>query len=296
MHTTLRTGLRVLTVAGLALLLSGCIKAHQILTLNPDDTIDGSFIVGVSKELVDLTGQDPNALLEQMTATDSPLPEGVDFETSDFDDGDYVGKEFSFSGVSLEAFNANGEITVDRDGDDFVVEGAADMTDPGEGVDLNDPTTQQLMESIDVKVQITFPGPVSESNGEVEGNTVTWTPALGEANEIHAVGSAIASGGGSLLWIILAASIVVIGLIVFFVRKSSMSGGPTEAEIAEGTPEPPMAPEAPAAALEAPAAPMAPEAPAAAPEPPADVPSPTAPEAAPAPDAPEGPVGTDTAD
>lgn len=290
MRATLRTGLRVLAVAGLAVLLSGCIKAHQILTLNPDDTVDGSFIIGVSKELVDMTGQDPDALLEEMTASDSPLPEGVDVETSDYDDGEYVGKQYTFSGVSLDAFNANGEITIAREGDEFVVDGAADMSDPGQGVDLNDPTTQQLMESFDVKVQVTFPGPISESNGEEDGNMVSWTPALGEVNEIHAVGSAIASGGGlggSLLWIILAASVVVIGLMVFFIRRSSMKGELTAEEIAEGTPQVhEAAPTDAAPTMGVPPTPDASTAPAA----------PPAPEASPAPESPGPPGGADTAD
>ena len=233
MTRNVRTITRVVALAGLAVLLSGCIKAHQDLTLNEDDTVDGSFIFAFSKELSELVGQEPDALLEGVNQGEAPLPEGVEFEEQDYDDGDYVGKEYTFEDVPIETMSSEGELSITREGDTFVVEGSADLSEQTPGIDPNDPTQQQVLESFDVRLSVTFPGDVSETNGEVDGRTVTWTPQLGEVNDIHAVGSAIATGGGAILvWILLgvAAAIVIAVMFVMMTRKSKGAAPETPVE------------------------------------------------------------------
>ncbi len=271
----LRAVVRVVAVAGLTLLLSGCIKAHQIMTLNEDNTVDGSLIFAVSKELVELSGQDADSVLDEMTQGDTPLPEGIDFESKPYDDGEFVGQEFTFSGASLEDMSGDGEITITREGDTFVVDGSADLSQGADGVDLSDPTTAQLLEAFDVKVSITFPGAITDSNGEVDGNTVTWVPEFGGVTSIHAKGSAIGNGGGGggiLLWVLLGvAAIVVIG-VVMAVMKRGKDTTPAGDAVAEGDGAVPtddampapagMPSDPPVVAPPMPEAPSAPEAPA----------------------------------
>jgi len=71
---------------------------------------------------------------------------------------------------------------------------------------------------------MTFPGKVIEHNGELSGNTVTWTPVYGEVNEFSARASAIDGGGGGLslplLIGIIAAVLIALGLVLFFVLRS----------------------------------------------------------------------------
>ncbi|MGZ4149814.1 MAG: hypothetical protein ACXVQJ_07230, partial [Actinomycetota bacterium] len=57
MRGMLRTGGRVLALVALALLLSGCLKLDEHLTLKPDNTVDGTVTFGVSKQLIQMTGQ-----------------------------------------------------------------------------------------------------------------------------------------------------------------------------------------------------------------------------------------------
>lgn len=53
-----RTGLvRLGAFAMLALLLSACIKLDMNLTVNGDDTVDGTVIFALNKELIELSGQ-----------------------------------------------------------------------------------------------------------------------------------------------------------------------------------------------------------------------------------------------
>ena len=51
-------------------------------------------------------------------------------------------------------------------------------------------------ERVELYVPITFPGEVLETNGRVQGTTVTWRPVFGERTEITAVASAVPDSAG----------------------------------------------------------------------------------------------------
>ena len=179
-------------VAGLA----GCVKMDMQLDLQSDDTVDGSILMAVSSALAEMSGQDPESLLGEMNADDM-VDQGAVTSTEPYDDGEYIGQTIHFEGESLESFSGGGDedLQIVREGDEYVVSGVMDLSDAamgteGEGGEM----FAGLMESFDVRVSITFPGAVSEHNGELDGNTVTWTPRVGETNEISARGSAIEGG------------------------------------------------------------------------------------------------------
>jgi hypothetical protein len=74
-----------------------------------------------------------------------------------------------------------------------------------EDADLQgNPFEDQITEAFDtaqLRIAITFPGEVLETNGQVDGTTVTWEPVFGERNVLTAVASAsgddaIDTGGG----------------------------------------------------------------------------------------------------
>jgi hypothetical protein len=293
MRTALRTTLRLLGIAAMALLLSGCLKLDQALTLNEDDTVDGEIVFAVNRSFLDLAGISADEFLEQTTEGDSPVPEGVEFETEPYEDDEYIGSRFTFEGAPLSAFEngAADELSITREGDTFVVSGSLDAS--SEDLDpTGTPGAEEILDSFDVRISVTFPGEVEEATGEIDGNTVTWTPSLGETTEISARGSAIASGeigNPALIWIVIGA-LVVLAVVVIAVVAGRKKGAPAVAEgavadtgAAEGAiPAAPI--ETPAAPIEAPAAPETPAAPEApvtpAPPPPAPV---TEPVPAPAP-------------
>jgi hypothetical protein len=111
-----RRMLHLAALLTMTLLLSGCLKAHVNLTLNEDDTVDGSMIFAISREAADLTGQDPEALVDQMAGSEAPLPEGVEFESSPYDDGEFIGQEFTFSDAPLDTLAEDGGFTITREG------------------------------------------------------------------------------------------------------------------------------------------------------------------------------------
>jgi phosphatidylinositol mannoside-binding LppM-like protein len=223
--------------AVLALLLSACIKLDMNLTVNSDDTVDGTIIFALNKQLIQLSGQSADDLLGSSgpIATDAP---GV--STSPYEDDEFQGQKITLDNVPLSRFNDenNGQdsLRIEHQGDTYVVSGALDLSQTGasgaSGV-TGLPDAQQLFASAQMKVSITFPGPVTESNGKVDGNTVTWVPKFGQRLELHAV--ADASGGGSsttLILLIVAAVVVILAVIlgVIAARRRSAGRAATEGE------------------------------------------------------------------
>jgi hypothetical protein len=240
-----RTASRIGAFAALALLLTGCIKLNMNLGINTDDTVSGTVQFGLQKELLELTGQSAEDLL----GTAAPFPSDAPGVTvAPFDDGEFVGQEFTFENVPLAEFNSQGAagatgvtgagdaLNIRREGDTFVVTGVLDLSGGLSGA--TGPlgaSAQQFLESADIRISITFPGAVVDSNGTVEGNTVTYTPAFGERIEIQATGSAIENGeaasvtGGDgsnlpLILIIAAVAVVVLLAIFLFVRSRRGAG------------------------------------------------------------------------
>lgn len=169
------------------------------LTLNEDDTFDGSVVMAFSDELATSMGSDPQELWDQMgSEMESELPEGATQEP--YAQDGYTGTKITYADQPISQLSSAGadSISVAREGDEYVVSGSMDMTgeefNPDTGDATSDELTQQMMDSLDIKISITFPGEVAESNGEVDGNTVTWTPVVGEVNEMTARGSAVAGG------------------------------------------------------------------------------------------------------
>ncbi|MBO0609328.1 LppM family (lipo)protein [Myceligenerans salitolerans] len=172
------------------LLLAGCIKMDMTLTVNGDDTVDGDIVVAVSDATAETMGATPEELLEQADA-DSIGEDASDVKP--YAEDGFTGKRFIFEKSPIEDFS-DGEMSIVRDGDEFVVEGSLpmkaedlDMTEE----ELADPATQQVLAEFAVNVSFTFPGEIVESNGEVDGNTVTWTAEVGKKNAMTARASAL---------------------------------------------------------------------------------------------------------
>ncbi len=250
MRRKLRSAVRLLAVGVLTVLMTGCLKLDMDLQVSPDNTVSGSVIFAVDKQLLELTG----GSFEDAVAGESPLPAGIDVKTEDYEDDNFVGQKYEFDGVPLEAFNTPDDpeaLNIVREGDTFEVSGVLDMSN-GDTTGLGD-VTQEVANSAEIRVSITFPGPVESGSGEIDGNTVTWTPTLGERTELTAVASAIESGGGGTLWLILGGVAILVVLVVVAVGVSRRGKGRGEAVAAAGDADAPAA-DADAPATEAPAA------------------------------------------
>jgi hypothetical protein len=217
MSRTLRGAVRALSFGALVLSMTGCLKLDMHLKLSPDDTASGTMTFALDKELVQLTG----GSFDELTGGETPLPSDVDVTSSDYQDDRFVGKTYTFHDVPIEKMNDSTDtdsLHIRRDGDTYVISGTLDLTsdalEGGAGGQLG----QSALQSAQVRIDITFPGAVQSATGQIDGNSVTWTPKIGERTDLSAVGSAIASGGVStVLWIVigllLVAAIVAVALL-----------------------------------------------------------------------------------
>jgi hypothetical protein len=208
------TALSLLVVATLA----GCFKGKVDLTINSDDTVDGTMLIAIQSGIGDSLGMSDDDLLGEMTGDVSGDLEGATVE--DYNEDGYLGKLYSFENQPLDAFDSGddgSDISITREGDKFIVDGTWSTEDTDTGG--MDPAAL----GAEFTFSVTFPGKVSDSNGTVsdDGKTVTWN-LLDPPDTLHAEGKAV-DGGSNMLWILIAviALLVVAAVVItlLVVRK-----------------------------------------------------------------------------
>jgi hypothetical protein len=229
-----RRPLRTAVVAVLAavglLALAGCMRLDMDLTLSDDDTVSGTMTVAFSDQLAETMGMDPQELWDQagdQVAAD--LPEGSSQEP--YADGEYTGTTVTFEDMPLEELSGAGtdELSITREDDEYVVQGTMNLSDDTGQMSSLPPG---VADTFDVRIAVTFPGEVIETNGTVDGSTVEWRPAMGESTEISARGEASSGGlgGGFPWWIVgVVVGIAVIVLVAVLVVRSNRRSGTTGA-------------------------------------------------------------------
>lgn len=224
-----RRYLLVLTLSGL-LLLSGCFKIDADFTVNADETVDGTMIVAIDKETRDMfSSMGEGSTADEDLVDLDDLPEGADVE--EYDDGDFVGQEITFEGVGFDELmsgtDTDGEVTdewsLSHEDGELTFDGTFDLTNQDEEFD-----TTALMKGAEISISMEFPGDVGETNGEVDGNTVTWTPEVGETNEMHAVAADEPGFPYGLVAGLVIGFLLIAGLVAFVVlsRRGPSSNPP----------------------------------------------------------------------
>jgi hypothetical protein len=293
MGMNVRVAGRLLALGAMALLLAGCFRVNMDVEVTPENTVSGTAIIAVDESILQLSGQSADQLFQDMDLSDLPTGATVD----PYEEDGFVGQQITFDEVSLEDFRGNNslsgadageELDIVRKGDEFQVSGAIDMS----GQEFTGTEVpEEFMDNFEFRISITFPGEVKSATGDIDGNTVTWEPKIGENTRVEAVASAIPSSSSPLLMILLiAAGALVLGAIAFLLthRKAPATAagplddgttGPIEAPPMPGGPSDPVAPVTPA-----PDQPEAPATPVQSPPPGEPVPS-----AGPVPDPPQAP-------
>ena len=180
-------------------LLTGCFKFTMDLEISSQDTISGTAVLGLAKELQAL------AQGESDVETTDAFSDLSGVTVTDFDDGTFVGQQYEFSGVPIEELTLSddaSDLNIRRDGDNLVVSGNLSFENEESGssdesvIDLGD----GFFDTADLRVSIKFPGDIVETNGDVNEatNTITWRPRYGEANELTAI---VYAPRGIPLWV-----------------------------------------------------------------------------------------------
>jgi hypothetical protein len=242
MARRLRTFGRIAAVAALTVLMSACLKLDIDLTVSSEDTVNGSVVFAMDKALLELTGQS----FDDLMAEAAPFPEDLEGVTIEpYEDDEFEGQRFVFEAVPISEFGGTGEgqLNIVREGDVFRVSGVLDLSaglTGATGLSGFDPG--QFLQGAELQVRITFPGEVTESNGQIEGNSVTWVPVVGESIEIRATASAVGGGGDDsnlVLWLIIggAALLVIIVLVIVLMQRRTSAPAAADAEPGAAAPE-----------------------------------------------------------
>ena len=180
-----RRGLRAVLCLLLALVLTSCLKYDLTLIVNEDDTLDGTLIVAVAREFA--AGQDIFGQSEELTPSEGSITK------EPYEDADYVGSRYVIAGVPIAEIDAlssdsSTRFSLTHNGDEYVLDASLTFNIGGADSIPTDDTFSAM-------VAMTFPGEVLESNGAIDGNTVTWTALRADAdNSLTARASAVANG------------------------------------------------------------------------------------------------------
>lgn len=257
----IRRLLRLLGVAAIAVLLAGCFRVNMDIEVTENDTVSGTAVIAVDESLVELSGQSVDQLFADMDLSD--LPAGSTAE--EYREDGFVGQQITFDDVPLSEFTGNGalsgsgtadDLRIVREGDEFHVSGAFDMS--GEEFTGTE-VPQEFLNNFEFRISITFPGEVTSASGDIDGNTVTWEPRVGENTEIRAIASAIPSSSSPILMIgLIALGAIVLGAVVYILTHrtpapatSTGFEGTAAVPADPGPPEMPGTPAPPGPPLEA---------------------------------------------
>jgi len=174
------------------LLTTGCIKLEMDMTVSTDDTVSGTMVFALSKSLAELATEDSESATTP--ETDNLFANAENVKIEPFDDGDFVGSTYSFEALPLTQFapqvGDSSAFAIERQGNKLVISGVLDTSAEGEDMEDN-PFADSIMEgfaaSTSIRVSVTLPGEIIDTNGQVDGQTITWKGAFGEKLELQAV-------------------------------------------------------------------------------------------------------------
>jgi len=207
-----RTLPRILAVGALVLALAGCVRFQADLTLNTDNTVDGSIVVAVV--VAEETEEARTTALTQAGDIESQLlgslRDAAGVSTSEYEEDGYLGSRITFDDVALDAFSGQKpeSLKFTRDGDEYLFTGVLDFS--AQSI----PDDEGEDDGTNLTVSVTFPGEVSEHNGELAGTTVTWSTPIDQRLEMSARGASAPAGAPVLLIVLVIVGILVLAAAV----------------------------------------------------------------------------------
>jgi hypothetical protein len=230
----------VLVAAVTLVLLTGCVKLDVDLTVASNDKVSGTYIIGIDRSLLRFTGQDADALYQQLSGEfdASSLPEGASAKTEKYDQGDFVGAKITLTDLPIASLGSlNGstgqtgsdEFSLTHQGDLYQFHATIDTSSTDTSVSVPDSVTANA----EIRIKMTFPGDVTETNGTKDGNSVTWQPKLGQSADLTATakdsGGGGGGGGGSSPWLIvlgILAGLAVVAVVLVLLLRGRRRPGP----------------------------------------------------------------------
>ncbi|MDZ5442155.1 DUF3153 domain-containing protein [Micromonospora sp. 4G57] len=243
MNTRLGRGraFRLAVCLALVAALSGCMQLNLGLTVNADDTVDGQLLLTAEKSLLSQRkGGIPTAFAE-LRQNIPTLPAGTE---SRYEDSRFYGIQIAYREKPLAEFTSE-SVNLVRDGDLYRFTLPLDPKKYGGKVAEQDPRNQQaFMQLMSFEISVTFPGRVIDSNGTVNGRSVSWKVIANQPKppELRAIAEAppkpSASGAGaaapagedsSFPWLPVAGGVLLLLLVAVVVVLLLRRRGPATA-------------------------------------------------------------------
>jgi hypothetical protein len=164
----------LLAVVLIGLMLGGCARVRTALALQPDDTVDGEIVLATPE-----TGPEDKGPKVTIPAD---LTDAVDI-TAYRQDG-YVGSVVRFTGLTfpqvseLQQFGGDGgkgtRLEIRRSGNRVITTGSVDLTTVS-------------VDKADFQLKISYPGEITDTNGDIDSSTVSWTFTPGQVDDVNVV-------------------------------------------------------------------------------------------------------------
>ncbi|WP_422740452.1 LppM family (lipo)protein [Micromonospora sp. WMMD729] len=163
--------LRIAVCLLLLAVLSGCMQLNIGLTVNADDTVDGQLLLTAQKSLLSSRNKNIPAAFAELRQNIPALPPG---EETSYEDGKLFGTQINYRKASLASFDSE-SLKLVRDGDFYRFTLPLDPNKYGGKIAQQNPQQQQaFLKLMSFEISVTFPGRVIDTNGTVNGRSVTW--------------------------------------------------------------------------------------------------------------------------
>ncbi|MDG4839517.1 DUF3153 domain-containing protein [Micromonospora sp. WMMD967] len=247
--------LRVAVCLILLAALSGCMQLNMGLTVNADDTVDGQLLLTAQKQVLSARNKNVPAAFAELRQSIPALPAG---EETLYQDDTFYGSQISYRKAPLAGFDTE-SVKLVRDGDLYRFTLPLDPKKYGGKVTQQNPQQQQaFLKLMSFEISVTFPGRVIDSNGTVNGRSVSWKVDANQdkPTELRAVAEApprpsaspAAAGddGGGVPWLLVGGGVLlllllaVVGVLLLRRRQPTVPAapGPTPAGPPAGAPGP----------------------------------------------------------
>ncbi|MET7669522.1 LppM family (lipo)protein [Micromonospora luteifusca] len=247
--------LRVAVCLLLLAALSSCMQLNMGLTVNADDTVDGQLLLTAQKSLLSSRNKNIPAAFAELRQNIPALPQG---EETGYEDDKLFGSQISYNKAPLAGFDTE-SVKLVRDGDLYRFTLPLDPSKYGGKVAQQNPQQQQaFLKLMSFEISVTFPGRVIDSNGTVNGRSVSWQVdsnqdkptelrAVAEAPPRPSPSPAAASDDGGFGWPLVVGGVLLllllgaVGVLLLLRRRhhaAPAAPGPTPPGPPAGAPGP----------------------------------------------------------
>ncbi|MFF0468660.1 LppM family (lipo)protein [Micromonospora zamorensis] len=242
--------LRVAACLVLLAALSSCMQLNMGLTVNANDTVDGQLLLTAEKSVLSARNKNIQAAFAELRQNIPALPAG---EETGYEDSKLFGSQINYRKAPLAGFDTE-SVKLVRDGDLYRFTLPLDPKKYGGKVAQQNPQQQQaFLKLMSFEISVTFPGRVIDSNGTVNGRSVSWRVDSNQdkPSELRAVAEApprtsaspddggfpwLLVGGGALLLLLLAA----VGVLLVRRRQAATPAAPGPTPPGPTSPGPPV--------------------------------------------------------